>query len=293
MKVGFIGLGIMGSRMAANVQKQGVELVVHNRTAEKAAPLLEKGASWAETPATLAEQVNILFTVLAHPEAVSQMALGKEGFLSHLKSGALWVDCSTVNPSFSRQMAAEADACEVRFLDAPVAGTKGPAEAGQLLFLVGGETADVAACQPFFEAMGRRTIHVGGHGMGTSLKMVFNLLLAEAMVAFSEGMVLGQALGIDQDRLFDLLLGSAVVAPFVTGKRGKIENGDFEADFPLQWMGKDLHLAAQTAYEEGVALPAGSLVKEIYALAVRYGLGERDFSAVYRVLADGGSYSSG
>lgn len=291
MKVGFIGLGIMGSRMAANVQKQGVELVVHNRTAEKAAPLLEKGARWAETPATLAEQVDILFTVLAHPEAVSEMAVGIEGFLSHLRSGALWVDCSTVNPSFSRQMAAEAKACGVHFVDAPVAGTKGPAEAGQLLFLVGGETADVAACQPFFEAMGRRTIHVGGHGMGTSLKMVFNLLLAEAMVAFSEGMVLGQALGIDQDRLFDLLLGSAVVAPFVTGKRGKIENGDFEADFPLQWMGKDLHLAAQTAYEEGVALPAGSVAKEIYALAVRYGLGERDFSAVYRVLADGALFA--
>src|ERR1022692_814337 len=104
MKIGFIGLGIMGSRMAANLQKHGYSLVVFNRTRAKAQPLLEQGASFAESPAKLAEQVDVLFTMLAHPDAVEQAALGRNRFLSHLKSNALWVDCSSVNPSFSKKM---------------------------------------------------------------------------------------------------------------------------------------------------------------------------------------------
>jgi 3-hydroxyisobutyrate dehydrogenase-like beta-hydroxyacid dehydrogenase len=284
MRVGFIGLGIMGSRMAANLQRGGCELVVFNRTRSKAEPLLAAGATWADTPALLAEQVDVLFTMLAHPEAVSAVVLGQEGFLNHLRPGTIWADCSTVNPSFSRQMANKAAQRRVRFLDAPAAGTKGPAGKGELLFLVGGEAADVDACRPFFELMGRRTIHVGGHGMGTSLKMVFNLLLAEAMLSFAEGMILGQSLGISRDALFETLLGGPMVAPFVTAKRAKIEGGTYEADFPLQWMRKDLHLASITAYEQGVALPAGNVVKEIYALAEQYGLGEKDFSAIYQFL---------
>ncbi len=108
MKIGFIGLGIMGSRMAANLQKHGYPLVVFNRTRAKAQPLLDKGASFAESPAKLAEQVDLLFTMLAHPDAVEQAALRENGFLNHLKPSALWVDCSSVNPSFSKRMAAEA-----------------------------------------------------------------------------------------------------------------------------------------------------------------------------------------
>jgi 3-hydroxyisobutyrate dehydrogenase-like beta-hydroxyacid dehydrogenase len=284
MRVGFIGLGIMGSRMAANLQRGGHELAVFNRTRSKAEPLLAAGATWADTPALLAEQVDVLFTMLAHPEAVAAVALGEEGFLERLRPGTIWADCSTVNPSFSRQMADQAAQRQVRFLDAPVAGTKGPAGEGALLFLVGGEAADVDACRPFFELMGRRTIHVGGHGMGTSLKMVFNLLLAEAMLSFAESMILGQALGISRDALFEALLGGPMVAPFVTAKRAKIEGGTYEADFPLQWMRKDLHLASITAYEQDVALPAGNVAKEIYALAEQYGLGEKDFSAIYQFL---------
>jgi 3-hydroxyisobutyrate dehydrogenase-like beta-hydroxyacid dehydrogenase len=123
MKIGFIGLGIMGSRMAANLQKHGYSLVVFNRTRAKAQPLLDKGASFAESPAKLAEQADVLFTMLAHPDAVEQAALGRNGFLSHLKSNALWVDCSSVNPSFSKKMAAEAVGREVHFVDAPVTGS--------------------------------------------------------------------------------------------------------------------------------------------------------------------------
>ncbi len=286
MRIGFIGLGIMGSRMAANLQKDGHDLVVFNRTKEKASSLLECGAQWAGTPAAVARQVETLFTMLAHPDAVSEMAFGADGFLDHLRQGALWVDCSTVNPSFSRRMAQEAHLRQIRFLDAPVAGTKSPAAQGTLMFSVGGDEADVKACQRFFDAMGSRTVHVGGHGMGSSLKMVLNLLLGGAMAAFSEAAALGQSLGIGRDALFGILVGGPVVAPFVASKVEKIVRGDFEAEFPLKWTHKDLHLAALTALEQGLPLPIGNAVKEAYAQAARAGLAEQDFSAVYMLLND-------
>ena len=285
MKIGFIGLGIMGSRMAANLQKKGHELVVYNRTKQKADALLAAGASWAPTPADVARQVKVLFTMLAKPDAVAEAALiGKNGFLNHLAAGSLWIDCSTVNPSFSKLMASEAGQRKIRFIDAPVAGSKGPAEQAQLLFYAGGEKADVDEAKPLLEAMGKAVFPIGGHGMGTAMKMVNNLLLAQAMAAFSEALVLGQSLGIPRDMLFNTLLGGPVTAPFLAFKRAKLESGNFEAEFPLRWMHKDAQLVAETAYETGAALPAVNVVKEIYALAVRSGLGEEDFSAVFTFL---------
>ena len=287
MKIGFIGLGIMGSRMAANLQKKGYQLVVYNRTRQKADPLITNGAIWAPTPAEVAKQVTIIFTMLAKPDAVAETALlGKNGFLNHLASNSLWIDCSTVNPSFSRLMADEAKQRKIRFIDAPVGGSKGPAEQGQLLFFVGGEKRDVDEAKPLLDAIGKTVYHVGGHGMGTSLKMVNNLILAQAMVAFSEALVLGESLGISKQTLFNTLLSSPVVAPFLAFKRQKIDEGKFDAEFPLQWMHKDMQLAADAAYEIGVAMPAANVTKEIYALAMRNGLGEQDFSVVYKLLHD-------
>jgi 3-hydroxyisobutyrate dehydrogenase/glyoxylate/succinic semialdehyde reductase len=235
----------------------------------------------------VAKQVTIIFTMLAKPDAVAETALlGKNGFLNHLASNSLWIDCSTVSPSFSRLMADEAKQRRIRFIDAPVGGSKGPAEQGQLLFFVGGEKTDVEEAKPLLEAMGKTVYHVGGHGMGTSLKMVNNLILAQAMVAFSEALVLGESLGISKQALFNTLLGSPVVAPFLAFKRQKIEEGKFDAEFPLQWMHKDMQLAAETAYEIGVAMPAANVTKEIYALAMRNGLGEQDFSVVYKLLRE-------
>ena len=135
------------------------------------------------------------------------------------------------------------------------------------------------------QAMGHKIVHVGKVGMGSSLKMVLNLLLAEAMVAFAEGMALGQSLGIPQEALFELLLGGPVGAPFIAAKREKIEGDVYDADSPLRWMQKDLHLAAETACEQQVALPLGNVAKEVYALAVQAGLADRDFSAVCKYLA--------
>ncbi len=286
MKIGFIGLGIMGSRMAANLQKKGYELVVYNRTRQKADPLIAAGATWADTSADVASQVKTIITMLSKPDAVAETALlGQSGFLNTLASNSLWIDCSTVNPSFSRLMADEAHRRKIRFIDAPVAGSKIPAEQGQLLFFTGGDKSDIEEAQPLLEAMGKAVFHIGGNGMGTSMKMVNNVILAQAMVAFSEAIVLGEALGIARDQLFNTLLSSPVTAPFLAMKRSKIEEDKFDPEFPLQWMHKDLQLASDTAYEAEVALPMSNLAKEIYGLAVKKGLGGMDFSAVYKFLS--------
>jgi 3-hydroxyisobutyrate dehydrogenase/glyoxylate/succinic semialdehyde reductase len=274
----------MGSRMAANLQKSGFPLVVFNRSRDKAASLVSAGARLADSPAALAEQVEVVFTMLAHPAAVREAALGADGFLGQLRPGMLWIDCSTVNPSFSREMASAAQARKLRFLDAPVAGSRGPAAQGELVFFVGGDAADLEASRPLLRTMGSRIVHVGGHGMGTSLKMVNNLLLASSMAAFAEGLVLGEALGISRGRLFDFLMGTPLVAPYLATKREKIEQGDYAPEFPLEWMQKDLHLAALSAQETAVALPLTSAAKETYQLAARDGHAHEDFSAIYPFL---------
>jgi len=292
MKIGFIGLGIMGSRMAANLQKHGYPLVVFNRTRTKAQPLLDKGACFAESPAKLAEQVDVLFTMLAHPDAVEQAARGRNGFLSNLKPNTLWIDCSSVNPSFSKKMAAAAAARQIRFVDAPVTGSAPVATEAKLIFWVGADMADLERVRPLLLCMGSKIVHTGGHGTGTSMKMVINLLLGTGMAAFTEAMALGEGLGLSSKMLFDSLLGTPVVAPFLAAKRDKIDKENYEAEFPLRWMQKDMHLATVSAYDAGVAMPLTNVTKEIYRLAMRGGHDTEDFSAIYEYLSNNHDFAT-
>ena len=293
MKIGFIGLGIMGSRMAANLQKHGYKLALFNRTPAKAKLLLGPCATLADSPANLAEQVDILFTMLAHPDAVEQAALGENGFLDHLRPDALWVDCSSVNPSFSKEMATKAARRGARFVDAPVTGSVVPAAEGKLIFWVGADQADLEIVRPLLLCMGNRIVHAGGRGTGTSMKMVVNLLIGNAMAAFAEAIVLGTGLGLSRAMLFDSLLGTPAVAPFLASKRGKMMKGDYDAEFPLRWMQKDLHLASVSAYESGVATPLTNAAKELYGLAMRQGHALEDFSAIYEYLGIGDNGKTG
>jgi 3-hydroxyisobutyrate dehydrogenase/glyoxylate/succinic semialdehyde reductase len=281
MKIGFIGLGIMGSRMAANLQSNGYGLVVFNRTRAKAEPLLGPCGTFADSPAKLAEQVEILFTMLAHPAAVEEAALGANGFLDHLRPNSLWVDCSSVNPSFSKRMAAEAAKRQIRFVDAPVTGSAPVAASAKLIFWVGAKTVDLERVRPLLLCMGNKIVHTGEQGAGTSMKMVINLLLGTGMAAFAEAMALGEGLGLSSGMLFDSLLASPVVAPFLALKREKIASGSYEAEFPLRWMQKDMHLASVSGYETGVAMPIANVTKEMYRLAMRDGHETEDFSAIY------------
>ena len=178
-------------------------------------------------------------------------------------------------------MAAAAAARQIHFVDAPVTGSAAVAEEGKLVFWVGGEDADLETIRSLLLCMGNKIVHVGGHGMGTSMKMVINLLIGNAMAAFAEGMALGEGLGISREVLFNSLLGMPAVAPFLAAKREKIESGNYDPEFPLRWMQKDLHLASVSAYESGVAMPVTNVTKEIYRLAMRAGRGTEDFSAIY------------
>ncbi len=289
MKIGFVGLGIMGGRMAANLAKQRHVLVVYNRTRAKAEALAGPCVTIADSPAKAAKEAAVLFTMLAHPDAVEEAALGDNGFLDHLEPGAIWVDCSSVNPSFSKRMAAEAERRNVRFVDAPVTGSAPAASDAKLVFWVGAGDVDLETIRPLLLSMGNKIVHVGGHGAGTSMKMVVNLLMGNAMAAFAEGMELGEALGISRRVLFDSLLETPAVAPFLALKRAKIDNGNYATEFPIAWMQKDLHLASVSAFETGVALPLTNSAKEIYRLAMRNGHANEDFSAIYEFLAGDGN----
>jgi len=289
MNIGFIGMGIMGSRMAMNLLAAGNDLTISNRTREKAQPLLDKGAKWAESPADLADAVDILFTMLSTPDAVRKVATGDSGFLQAMPKGTLWVNCTTVDPDFAREMAGQAAAQSIGYLDAPVTGTKGPAAGGELVFLVGGDRGDVNKCRSCFDCMGKKTVHLGGVGRGTSMKMLFNLMLGCTMAAYSESLVLGESFGFSKDDIAKVLLDAPVTAPFIKRKHSLIAENNFEEHFPLCWMRKDLHLAADAAYRNGVALPAMNAIKELYGLAEKQGLGRKDFAAVYKVLAKDGS----
>jgi 3-hydroxyisobutyrate dehydrogenase/glyoxylate/succinic semialdehyde reductase len=227
--------------------------------------------------------------MLSEPEVVEEAAFGNNGFIEQMQPGSLWIDCSTVNPSFTKKVAEKAKIKGIRFIDAPVSGTTIPAEKGELTFYTGGDPDDIEECRPLFETMGKKIIYMGENGKGTSMKMVINLLLAQAMVTFSEGMALGESLGISKEKLLDILPGGAVVAPFISGKKEKISTGNFEPEFPLKWMLKDCRLASITGYENDIYLYLTNTAKEIYQHAVKLGFGEKDFSSVYQFLTTKGN----
>lgn len=283
MNVTFIGLGIMGQRMAANLRPH-VDLAVYNRSPEPAQALVDAGATSAASAAEAVANADIVFSMLASPDVVETMALADTGFVHAMPKDSLWVDCSTVNPSFSRRAARIAKEAGIRFMDAPVAGTRQPAEDGTLTFLVGGAEKDLDSVRPLLDHMGQKVVHTGPQGQGSAFKMLVNAQLAQAMVVFSETTLLGEKLGFSRDMLMDTLPGLPVSAPFLAGKAELIRSGNFEAQFPLELMYKDLHLLELTAYEEGQPLYLASTAKALYGSATASGKGREDFSAIHAFL---------
>lgn len=285
MKIAFLGLGIMGSRMAAKLLRAGHNVTVYNRDAAKATPLVQQGAIRSDTPAAAVAGAEVVLTMLADPAAVEAVAFGPDGFAERLTSSQLWLDSSTVDPAFAKTLHTRARSGGFRFADAPVAGTKGPAEAGELLFLVGAAEADVSEAAPLLAAMGKKALYFGAVGQGTAMKMLINGLLAQSMLAFAEAVHVGVGLGLPREAVFDVLLATPVTAPFLSAIRGKTEGDDYDVNFPLKHMHKDLHLASGAAYAAGQPAPSLNATKEAFAGARARGLGEEDFTAVYRYLA--------
>lgn len=284
MKVAFIGLGIMGSRMAANLLKNEVDLTVFNRTASAADKLAANGAKVAVSSREAVAEADVVFTMLSRPEVVEELAFGQQGFVSGMQDGALWVDCSTVDPMFSRRMSETAIEAGVRFLDAPVAGTLPHAENAQLVFYAGGSEADFAEVEPYINMMGQKAMLLGSVGSGASLKMLVNLMLAQSMLVFSEAVLLGEKMGISEDLLYELLPSLPVIAPVTKFKTGMMKEGKYPTMFPLELMQKDLHLASLCAYEYDQPMTMTNAAKELYAAAKSAGYGRDDFAAVFQYL---------
>ena len=285
MKIAFIGLGIMGSRMAEQLLKNAVDMNLYNRTKEKIIHLEKLGASLCDTPSEAVADADIVITMLSTPQIVEDLMIGKTGAIHHMKEGALWVDCSTVNPSFSKHIGSVCTQFGIQFLDAPVAGTKPHAEQAELVFFVGGNQESVKKVQPYFDLMGKKVMHLGDVGSGSSFKMLVNSMLAQSMIIFSEALTLGVKMGLDQSVLLDTLPNLVVAAPFTKLKSEMIRNDSYEVQFPLEWMHKDLHLATLTAFEHNHPMFLTNIAKELFAKAKSEGLGRLDFAAIHKVIA--------
>lgn len=281
MKIAFLGLGIMGNAMAKKLLPLQNELRVWNRSKGKADALIKNGAKEVTSIVEVVQDVDAIFTMLSNPQAIENIALGNDGFLKHAKPNSLWVNTSTVNPSFAIHMKEQAALANVRYLDAPVSGSKVPAENGELTFLVGGDQVDLEQVRPLLLTMGKNIHHLGETGKGSAMKMVLNLMLGQAMLAFSEAILLGSSSGLSKETMFSILLGGPIAPAFLQNKKSKLEKEDYNPEFPLQLLHKDFHLIAQTAYESGISLPLTAIAKEVYALAKASGKGDQDFSVIY------------
>jgi len=276
----------MGSRMAANLLKNNVDVTVYNRSEAPRKALATQGAKTAETANEAVADADLVFSMLSTPEVVEYVFMEEGGVLSAMKNGAIWADCSTVNPSFSKRAAASAEKAGIRFMDTPVAGTLPHAEKAELVIFAGGNKTDLEIVEPYLQFMGQKVMHLGETGKGASFKMLVNVLLAQQMIIFSETVLLGEKMGLDRDFLLSVLPGLKVSAPVTKFKAEMVRSGDYSVNFPLELMHKDLHLATTTAYELNQPLYLANVAKEIFAEANRKGMGRLDFGAVHKYLEE-------
>ena len=279
-RVGFLGLGTMGTPMASNLVKAGFPLVVWNRTASKVEPLLRLGAKAGESPAHVAAEVDVVITMVSQPQDVEAVVLGPDGVLEGLKAGSVLMDMSTVSPATSRKLAGAVTTKRAEFLDAPVVGSKGPATEGALVILIGGLPTTLERCRPVLAAMGKTIIHAGGVGMGSALKLATNLMLAHLAAGFSEGLLLVQRAGLDPKRYLDVLEASTFRSPWYQTKGVGMAKRDFSPHFALKHMSKDLRLMRELADDVRTLLPITRAIEQLFAQSEAAGNAELDYSAI-------------
>ncbi len=281
--IGFIGQGIMGSPMALNLLKAGFPVTVYNRDKDKTAPAAEAGAQVIDTPAAVANRCDVVILMLTGPEAIDAVLEGTDGALAALEPGKTVVNMSSVEPSYTRELNERLAAKGIIFIDAPVSGSKKPAEDGGLVILAGGDKKAVNALEPVFLAMGKKVVYCGEAGQGSAMKMTVNLLLAIMMTGFGEVLAMGRASGLAEEAMLDAFLSGSVACPLFNGKAGMVRSGDYPPQFPLKHMHKDLNFILNTAKDAGSEIPLGRAVLDLYGQAIEQDLGEADFAAVVKV----------
>jgi len=281
MRVAFLGLGIMGRSMAANLAKAGHEVTVWNRTSGKEEV---EGARTAASPAEAARGVDVVWMCVSDTKAVENVLFGEQGARESLAEGMIIADSSTISPSATRQFAERVRAKGVHYVDAPMTGSKAGAANGTLIFMVGGEESAIEKLKPLFAVMGKKVFQMGETGKGQATKLVMNLQIALIYEGFAEALTLATKLGVDVEKLVPLIQSSMVNSGVVEYKAPFVLKRDFSPNFPLRLMHKDLKLALEAAKELRVRLPGLETVEEIYDVADEDGHGDLDYAATLTLL---------
>ena len=280
MRVAFLGLGIMGRPMAANLVKAGHEVSTWNRSVGKEVG----GARAAVSPAEAARGAEVVWMCVSDTAAVEQVLFGPEGVQKGLEAGAVVVDSSTISPSATLRFAERIRGKGCDYVDAPMTGSKIGAESGQLIFIVGGAEQTVDRLKPLFAAMGKLMVRVGETGQGQSAKIAMNLMIALTYEGFAEGLTLATKLGVKAEKLLELVNASMVRSGVVEYKAPFVLKRDFSPNFPLRLMHKDIHLMLEAARETRIKLPALETVEEIYEIATDEGQADLDYAATLALL---------
>jgi 3-hydroxyisobutyrate dehydrogenase-like beta-hydroxyacid dehydrogenase len=285
-RIGFVGLGIMGSRMAANLRRAGYELMVYNRTRERAeAWAAEHGGTVAATPAEVGAASDIVITMVVDGAQVREVLLGEHGVVEGAAEGTLCVDMSTIAPGESRAIAQALAQRGIAFVDAPVTGSSPKAEDGSLTIMAGGATKDFERARPLFEAMGELIVHVGEEvGQGEMVKLINNAVAAANAHTLAQALVVGRATGVDLEALTQVMAAGSGGSAMLALKAGPMRAHDYSTLFKLEHMLKDVRLCLEEGQAAGVPFLAAAEVREVLTAGMGRGLGDDDFAAIVEVV---------
>jgi len=282
-KLGFIGIGNMGSRIAKRLLEHGYQVIAYNRSRDGAEALVKYGATVADSIEVLASEADVILSSLTNDNAVKSVYTDPEGVFAHARRGSAIIEMSTVLPATSRALYDLSREAGVKCLDSPVSGSTPAAEEGTLTLFCGGDDELFQAAQPIFSSIASQYFYLGGSGSGTAMKLVANTLLGVGMQAIAESVALGQKEGLDRHRLFEVLSRTAVIAPAHLGKLSRADRGDYSAQFAIRLMNKDFGLVLETAAAAKVPMPATAAAFQMNVAEFNEGK-EEDFSAVITLM---------
>jgi len=286
-QLGFLGLGIMGYSMARHLVKSGHEVALWSNTAEKVKELTQEGKATAcATPKEVASRADFIFYCVGDSEMARSITTGPSGLIEGVRRNAVIADCSTIAPAISKEIGAAFSSKGAHFLDAPCTGSRPGAEGATLTFMIGGDQGAYEKAKPYFDIMGKVFYYCGAAGQGLQAKLTQNLILANIMQAFAEGMVLATKGGIAPELMLDILNNSAAKSGLISFKAPYILARDFRTNFATKWMAKDIGLALESAKAMDVPLPATALTEQMLRAAIARGFGEDDFCSTIRVLEE-------
>jgi len=285
-RVGWIGTGVMGSSMVGHLMAAGFSATVYNRSKAKAEPLLAKGAQWADTPKQVAENSDVIFTIVGYPADVREVTLGETGTLAGAKAGAILVDMTTSLPSLAQEIHAAAKAKGVESVDAPVSGGDIGAKNAALSIMIGGDKAIVDALQPCFAAMGKTIVHQGGPGCGQHTKMANQILISTAMIGICEALLYGYKAGLDLPTVLQSVSPGAAGSWSLTNLGPRIINNNFDPGFFVEHFIKDMGIALAESRKLGLSLPGLALADQLYLSVQAKGWGRNGTHALMLALAE-------